>query len=226
MLQNNAEFILGSDEACLMASPTGQVKVFGDKLKDTHEKIVKDSCVSISIVRTAAFRPTHFLTAGAKVKAGYTPNWLQRHGAAPGSGIVATPTAFMTEAALLEIAEERAKGIRAMPVIKDHPEWWVLDIMDGFVPHFMNPKALAIYWAHKIRQGNEAGNTSQVNQLFDQEVTGGPVSRYGGKGSSAEKKQQQRVLITRAACLRSSQKIFCDQPPGCKSQMPLLCFLI
>jgi hypothetical protein len=36
-----------------------------------------------------------------------------------------------------------------MPVIKDHPEWWVLDIMDGFVPHFMNPKALAIYWAHK-----------------------------------------------------------------------------
>ena len=29
----------------------------------------------------------------------------------------------MTEAAWLEIAEERAKGIRAMPVIKDHPEW-------------------------------------------------------------------------------------------------------
>ena len=54
MLQNNAEFILGSDEACLMASPTGQVKVFGDKLKDKHEKIVNDSRVSITIVRTAA----------------------------------------------------------------------------------------------------------------------------------------------------------------------------
>jgi hypothetical protein len=166
-------FVLGSDEACLMASPTGQVKVFGDKLKDKHEKIVNDSRVSITIVRTAATGgatgPTHFLTAGAKVKAGYTPNWLQRHGAAPGSGIVATPTAFMTEAALLEIAEERAKGIRAMPVIKDHPEWWVLDIMGGFVPHFMNPKALAIYWAHKIRQGKEEGNTSQVNQLYDQD---------------------------------------------------------
>jgi hypothetical protein len=108
-------FVLGSDEACLMASPTGQVKVFGDKLKDKHEKIVNDSRVSITIVRTAATGgatgPTHFLTAGAKVKAGYTPNWLQRHGAAPGSGILATPTAFMTEAARLEIAEER--GISA-----------------------------------------------------------------------------------------------------------------
>ena len=58
-------FVLGSDEACLVASPTGQVKVFGAKLKDKHEKIVNDSRVFITIVRTAATGgatgPTHFL---------------------------------------------------------------------------------------------------------------------------------------------------------------------
>ena len=166
-------FVICTDEACLLATPTGQVKVFGDKLKTKHERILSDSRVSITIVRTAATRgatgPTHFLIEGVKVKAGYTPAWLLRHGAAPGSGIIGTPTAFMTEEAWLGMAEERAKGIRAMPVIKDHPEWWVLDIMGGFVPHFMNPKALAIYWAHKIRQGKEEGNTSQVNQLYDQD---------------------------------------------------------
>ena len=37
---------------------------------------------------------------------------------------------------------------------------------------------------------------------------------------------QQRVLSTRAACLRSTKKVFCDQPPGRKSQMPLLCLHI
>ena len=166
-------FAICTDEACLLATPTGQVKVFGDKLKTKHERILSDSRVSITIVRTAATGgatgPTHFLIEGVKVKAGYTPAWLLRHGAAPGSGIIGTPTAFMTEEAWLGMAEERAKGIRAMPVIKDHPEWWVLEILDGFGPHFSCPKALAIYWAHKIMQAKEEGDTSHVCQLYDQQ---------------------------------------------------------
>ena len=40
-------FILGSDEACLLASDGGKVKVFGDKGKHKHEKILADSRVSI-----------------------------------------------------------------------------------------------------------------------------------------------------------------------------------
>ena len=73
--------------------------------------------MSITILRTAATGgatgPTLFLLEGVKVKTGYTANWLGRHGAVPGSNIVMTPTAFMTEKARLEIAETRAKGIRA-----------------------------------------------------------------------------------------------------------------
>ena len=56
-----------------------------------------------------------------------------------------------------------------MPVIKDHPEWWVLDILDGFGSHFSCPEALAIYWALKIRQAKEEGHTSHVCQFYDQE---------------------------------------------------------
>jgi hypothetical protein len=74
------------------------------------------------------------LIEGVKVKAGYTPAWLLRHGAAPGSGIIGTPTAFMAEEAWLGIVEERAKSVRAMPVIKDHQECLVLEILDGFGP--------------------------------------------------------------------------------------------
>jgi hypothetical protein len=80
-----------------------------------------------------------------------------------------TPSAFMSDAAWLEIAEQRAKGIRAMPVIQDHPEWWVLDILDGYGSHFSSPEALAIYWALKIRQAKEEGHTSHTCQFYDQE---------------------------------------------------------
>jgi len=45
-------FILGSDEACHLASDGGKVKVFGDKGKHKHEKILADSRVSITILRT------------------------------------------------------------------------------------------------------------------------------------------------------------------------------
>jgi hypothetical protein len=166
-------FIVTGDEACLMASATGQVKILGEKEKQKHEKILNDSRVSITFVRTAAAGgatgPTNFCLEGTKVKAGYNSAFLQRHGAAPGSTITMTPTAFMTEKAWIEMARERAAGIRAMPFIRDHPDWWVAEILDGFGAHFSSPEALKIYYEMKILQLKEEGDTSQVNQLYDQE---------------------------------------------------------
>ena len=104
-----SHFVLGTDESCLMASDGGKVKVFADKGKGKYEKILAGSRVSITILRTAATGgatgPTQFLLEGVKVKTGYTANWPERHDAAPGSSIVMTPTASMTEKAWLEIAE-------------------------------------------------------------------------------------------------------------------------
>lgn len=96
------------------------------KGKQKHEKILCDSRASITIVRTASTAgstgPTHFLLAGKKAREGYSDAWVVRHGGGPGSGFVMTPNAFMTDEAWLHLAEAHAKGIRQMPVIKDHPE--------------------------------------------------------------------------------------------------------
>ena len=67
-----AHFVIGGDEACLMASATGVVKVLGDKSKIKHEIIMNDSRASMSVLRTAATGdatgPTYFLMEGVKTK--------------------------------------------------------------------------------------------------------------------------------------------------------------
>jgi hypothetical protein len=169
-----AHFIIGSDEANLLASGGGVVvRVLGEKDKKKHEKVVSDSRESITILRSAAFGgatgPTNFVMKGARVKSGFTPKYLVKHGAAPGSSVVMTPNAFMTESAWLEMAVSRADGIRAMPVIRDHPEWYCFEIMDGFGPHWSNPEVLQIYRDRRILQGKEEGDTSQVCQMYNGE---------------------------------------------------------
>ena len=72
----------------------------------------------------------------------------------------------MTREAWLGMAEKRAKGMRSIPVICDHPDWWALE---GAPMHFIDPAVLTIYWDHKIMQGKEEGDTSQVCQLYDQD---------------------------------------------------------
>jgi hypothetical protein len=56
------------------------------------------------------------------------------------------------------------------PVIKAHPNWFCIEILDGFAAHFNSPEALQIYYDHKIIQVKEEGDSSQVNQTYDQYV--------------------------------------------------------
>lgn len=56
----------------------------------------------------------------------------------------------------------RAAGIREMNVIKDHPEFWVVEILDGFGAHFSSPKALKTYFDHKIMQLKEEGCMTKI----------------------------------------------------------------
>ena len=167
-----AHFIVATDETCLLASAAGGAKVLGDKQKK-HEKILHDSRESITLVRCASLAgatgPTNFLLGGAKVKSWYNKPWLQRNGAAPGSSITMTPSAFMTDKAWEEMVLDRARGIRAMPVICNNPGMWVLEILDGFGSHCNCPKALQIYYDHKILQAKEEADTSHVCQLYDQQ---------------------------------------------------------
>jgi hypothetical protein len=81
-------FVIGGDEACLMASATGVVKVIGDKLKKKHKIIVNNSRVSMTILRTAATGgatgPTHFSMEASSLSKATLP---------PGSSATARPRA-------------------------------------------------------------------------------------------------------------------------------------
>ena len=73
----------------------------------------------------------------------------------------------MTEAAWDEISSSMADGIRAMPIICDNPNWWVVKIIDGFGPHTSSLKAMEIYHSRKILLLKEEGDASHVNQSYD-----------------------------------------------------------
>ena len=160
------------DETSLQASGK-EIRIIGDKEKKKHETATADSRDSITMVRTGsatAVGPTMFLLAGQRKREGYTDGFLKRHGAAEGSTFLMTPTAFMTDDAWIALAEKLAKGIRAMPVIKDHPNWWVCLILDGYGSHVKNLLANAIFNELKILILKELADMSHVNQTFDQDV--------------------------------------------------------
>ena len=160
------------DETSLQAS-SGKLRIVGDKEKAKHEKTTGDSRESITMVRTGSAKsvgPTIFLLAGQRKRGGFTDQFLAGSGAAPYSTIVMTPTAFMTDEAWVAMAEDLAKGIRAMPVIKDHPDWWVCLILDGYLSHVKNLIANAIFNKLKILLLKELADMSHVNQTYDQEV--------------------------------------------------------
>ena len=78
-----------------------------------------------------------------------------------------TPTGFMTDSAFDELAEDMARGVRAMPVVCEHPNWWVLATADGFRAHKMTLKAQDVFRDHKIMLIIEEGDSSHCNQAFD-----------------------------------------------------------
>jgi hypothetical protein len=83
----------------------------------------------------------------------------------------------MTNEAFDEIAEPLTKGIRAMSVIKDHPDFWVVLHFDGFKSHVMTHHTQKMFYNHQILCVKENSHTSQINQAFD---------KYPVKKSKAE----------------------------------------
>ena len=57
-----------------------------------------------------------------------------------------------------------------LQVVRDHPEWWFLLSMDGFASHLNVREALEIFDQFKILLLKEEGDSSHVNQSYDQLV--------------------------------------------------------
>ena len=168
-------FIIGGDETCLMACASGEVRVIGSTGKRKHEKKTNDSRDSITMYRTGsvvgATGPTAFLLAGQKIRAGYTEKWLRQHGAADGSTLVMTPTAFMTTEAWERITPSIVRGYRAIDaVVAANPQWWMLEIFDGFGAHLSSLNAMQFRYDNRVLSLKEEGFSSHVNQAYDKFV--------------------------------------------------------
>jgi hypothetical protein len=144
-------FILGGDETCIMASQ-GKTRIIGATGKKKHEKNTSDSRVSISMYRLGSAGdntgPTIFLMAGTKKREGYTDAFLEKYGAAKGSTLIMTPTAYMTEDAWLAMTPSLIAGINAMPYIADNPQWKKLEVLDGFGPHTSSLQAMQLQYVN------------------------------------------------------------------------------
>ena len=164
-------FVWGGDETGFLAS-AGDVKIIGDKHKAKHELPTGTSRTSITLYRTGSAAgttgPTAFLPPGKHQKAGYDDAFLIRNGAPEGSTFAMTKSGYMTEEAWLAITEKMCAGIRAAPVVRDMPDWWVIKVIDGFGPHTSNLKSMELYAASKILLLKEEGDASHVNQAYDQ----------------------------------------------------------
>lgn len=75
----------------------------------------------------------------------------------------------MTTEAWDDIVPDLAKGIRALPVVREHKDWWFCLCLDGFESH-LSPYSRKVFAKHKIFVVKEEGDSSQTNQAYDQSV--------------------------------------------------------
>ena len=168
-------FIIGGDEACFIANATGDGKVIASCDIQKQEKNVDDCRSSITAYRTGTAKgdqgPTGFLLKGDKKRHGYSHRFLKKHGAADGSQIIMTESAFMTTEAWEKMIPMLMRGYRKInKYVEANPEWWCLEILDGFGAHFGSHYAMTERQKNKILSLKEEGNSSHVNQAYDRHV--------------------------------------------------------
>lgn len=113
--------------------------------------------------------PRFFLVKAEKIENKAFKNFSQKHGAPPGSAVIPTPNAYMTDKVWNEISPAFAKGLRALPVVRDYPDLWMAITLDGYGSHLQG-EALQVFYDHKILIVKEEGDTSQVCQAYDKDV--------------------------------------------------------
>ena len=57
-----------------------------------------------------------------------------------------------------------------MDVVKENPQWWCLEILDGFGAHLSNLPALRKRYNNKIITLKEEADSSSINQAYDKLV--------------------------------------------------------
>eukprot|EP00957_Ditylum_brightwellii_P061961 4702225-Ditylum_brightwellii.AAC.1 len=94
---------------------------------------------------------------------------VERHGAPHGSKFWLNKSGYMTDKDWLIATEQLCKGLRSLPVVRDHPVWWFMLTCDGLSLHVNTPDALHLFEEHKIMSVKEEGNSSHFAQSYDQQ---------------------------------------------------------
>ena len=128
---------------------------------------MSDSHVSITAVRcgnaAGANGPVVFLASGQNVNRTFSNYRLKEiYGLPEGSTVLCNSSAYIDDATWKLCVKAMAPGIRAMPVIRDHPEWWACLSFDGFKSHVNVNEALNDFSDAKIRALKEEAGTSHV----------------------------------------------------------------
>ena len=61
-------------------------------------------------------------------------------------------------------------GYRQMPVVRDNPQWWILELLDGFGAHTNSHPASKYRYDNKVLSLKEEGDSSSINQAYDKDV--------------------------------------------------------
>ena len=151
------------------------LKIIGAAEKRHHNKNIADSRVSVTVVRCSnaagANGPIIFVASGQNANRTFSNYRLEKtYGLPKDSTILCNSSAYMDDATWLKCVKAMAPGIRAMPDIRDHPEWWACLTFDGFKSHVNVNEALHIFAKEKFRAVKEEAGTSHVNQPYNQEA--------------------------------------------------------
>ncbi len=114
--------------------------------------------------------PTVFLLKGKKQRVGCNNTLLKQEGCAIWSTVVMMENAYMTVDAWEEMTPSLVEGYRSLPVICDNPQWWMIEIFDGFGAHLNNLSLMNQHADAKILSIKEEGDSSSCNQAYDKHV--------------------------------------------------------
>ena len=141
--------------------------------------------------------PLSVLVPGVKKQQIFSEEFMMKHGAPVGSNVYMNENGFMTTKTWLELLPDLIRGIRAMPVIVDNPDWWCALLVDGFNAHCLSAEAMQMLHDNKIILVKEEPDSSHFCQVYDQLVT---------KGDKATAREVLDDLRLAKACSTSENK--------------------
>ena len=80
------------------------------------------------------------------------------------STIHITDKDFMVEEACLIMTPKLIEGYLNLPYVKTNPQWYVMDVLYGFIAHFMNHTALEMMLESNIISIKKEADSSSFNQ--------------------------------------------------------------